>query len=109
MENTKLSDHKKKLEKERGELLGEIQTLEKQESFGDDVDDFEEKTNEAEEIGNQLAASGDLKKRLDEIDIALSKIREGSYGVCEKCKMEIGDDVLSVNPEAAVCKKCATM
>ncbi len=107
MEKTKLSEYKNKLETERKALMGEISKLEAPQSFGDDVDDFEEKTDEAEETGNRLAAAGDLKKRLDEIDVAISKIRQGSYGVCEKCGSEIGDDVLSINPEASVCKKCS--
>lgn len=94
------------MERERVKLLAEIKEEETPKSFGDDVDDFEEDTDAAEEYSNDLAMAGDLKKRLDEIDIALSKIKNGGYGTCEKCGGEIGDDTLSVNPEARVCKNC---
>ncbi len=103
---TQKNDYQAALEKERTLLLEEIKKDERPESFGDDVDDFEEKTDEAEEFSNQLAKAQDLKKRLDEIDVALSKIKNGGYGICEKCGGEIGDDVLSVNPAAPRCKKC---
>ena len=106
MEQNKLAEHKDKLEQERLRLLAEIKQSEKPQSFGDDVDEFDEKTDEAEEIGNQMAIAQDLKKRLDEIDVALSKIRNGNYGVCEKCGGEIGEDVLSLSPEAPLCKAC---
>lgn len=106
MEQNKLSEYKNKLEQERLRLLEEIKQSEKPQNFGDDIDEFEEKTDEAEEIGNQLAIAQDLKKRMDEIDVALSKIRSGTYGVCEKCTKEIGEDVLVLSPEAPLCKTC---
>lgn len=88
-------------------LLEEIKQSEKPVDFGSDVDGFEEETDEAEEIGNELAMGQDLKLRLDEIDAALSKIHSGSYGKCEKCGKEIEEEVLDVNPEATLCKEDA--
>ncbi|MDR3581907.1 MAG: TraR/DksA C4-type zinc finger protein [Candidatus Pacebacteria bacterium] len=95
------------MEKERLLLLEEIKQSEKPVDFGEDVDGFEEETDEAEEIGNQLAVAQDLKRRLDEIDVALSKIHSGTYGKCEKCGKEIESEVLDMNPEATLCKACA--
>jgi DnaK suppressor protein len=106
MDQNKLSEYKGKLEKERLLLLEEIKQSEKPASFGDDIDHFEEDTEATEDLGNHLAMAQDLKKRLDEIDVALSKIRNGGYGVCEKCGKAIGDDVLSLSPEAPRCKSC---
>lgn len=106
MEQTKLTEYKSRLEQERLRLMAEIKQSEKPQNFGDDVDEFEEKTDEAEEIGNQMAIAKDLKKRLDEIDVALSKIRNGNYGLCEKCGAKIEEDVLALSPEAPLCKAC---
>lgn len=106
MEQTKLDGYKNKLEQERLRLLAKIKQSEKPQDFGDDVDEFDEKTDEAEEIGNQMAIANDLKKRLDEIDFALSKIRDGNYGICEKCGAKIEEDVLDLSPEAPRCKAC---
>ncbi len=102
----KINDYHNALEKERTLLLQEIKNEERPERFGDDVDEFEEKTDEAEEFSNQLARAQDLKKRLDEIDVALSKIKNGGYGVCQNCGREIGDEVLTVDPAAPRCKDC---
>ncbi len=106
MNQTQLTSYKEKLEKERLSLLEQIKKSEQPSDFGDDVDDFEEETNEAEDFSNKLAEAGDLKQRLAEIDIALSKIRNGGYGVCTDCGKEIDNEVLSISPEAPLCKSC---
>lgn len=87
-------------------MLEEIKQTEKPQNFGDDVDGYEEETDEAEEIGNQLAVGRDFKKRLDEIDVALSKIHNGTYGICEKCGREIESEILTLSPETPLCKEC---
>lgn len=106
MNEASLNKYKKELEKERGLLLMEIKNDEKPVDFGSDVDHMDEKTDEAEEINNRLAAAQDLKNRLSEIDVALSKIHSGGYGVCERCGAAIEDEVLDVAPESRLCKKC---
>jgi RNA polymerase-binding transcription factor DksA len=107
MKQEKLNDYKIKLEKERLLLLEEIKQSEKPVDFGTDIDGFEEETDEAEEIGNQLAVAKDLKLRLSEIDVALSKIHSVTYGKCEKCGREIKENILDINPEATLCEECA--
>jgi len=41
--------------------------------------------------------------RLNEIDIALGKIQNGTYGVCEKCGVPIEPEILSIDPESRFC------
>jgi len=106
MQEEQLKKYKAALEKERGLLLIEIKSDESPVDFGSDVDHFDEKTDEAEELSNHLAASKDLKDRLDEIDTALSKIHSGEYGTCEKCGAKIEEEVLDVAPESRLCKNC---
>ena len=106
MQEELLKKYKTALEKERGLLLIEIKNDERPSDFGSDIDHSEEKTDQTEELGNRLAASQDLKNRLDEIDTALSKLCSGGYGICEKCNGEIGNDVLDVAPESRFCKNC---
>lgn len=43
---------------------------------------------------------------IKQIDIALDKIREGSYGICEECSCEIGERRLKVLPFARYCRDC---
>jgi DnaK suppressor protein len=46
------------------------------------------------------------RKALHDIDEALRKIEEGSYGTCEECGEEIGEKRLSVLPSATLCVIC---
>ncbi len=43
---------------------------------------------------------------LREIDMALEKLKEGSYGICEACGRIIGVKRLEVVPSARLCIKC---
>lgn len=106
MEMKRLEGYKKELEKERVLLLAEIKKNERPVDFGSDVDHFDEETDEAEEISNQLAIAQDLKNRLDEIDAALGKIQSGKYGVCEQCGRDIETAILDIDPESRLCKHC---
>ena len=51
-------------------------------------------------IGNQQG------KELMEIEIALKKIKEGTYGICEMCEEDIGIQRLKVKPHARYCIDC---
>ena len=106
METKNLSRYQETLEKEKGELLSEIARHSKTESFGNDVDSSDEKTDEAEEEGNRLAIIQSLKEDLSEIETALEKIHRGTYGICDRCGKTIEPEVLAVAPESAMCKTC---
>ncbi len=43
---------------------------------------------------------------IDKIDLALRKIDDGSYGVCEDCDEMIGLKRLQARPEAPLCIQC---
>ena len=43
---------------------------------------------------------------IQQIDMALDKIREGSFGVCEGCGEEIDERRLKVLPFARFCREC---
>jgi RNA polymerase-binding transcription factor len=40
------------------------------------------------------------------IDDALERMQDGSYGVCEACGLEIGEERLSVMPFTRLCRDC---
>lgn len=106
MEKPDIEAYKKRLEAERKLLLAEIAQNEKPVDLGTDTEDPDEETDKSEEMGNQLAVAQDLKYRLDEIDVALSKIQTGKYGICESCGKPIEKNVLDVDPESRLCKNC---
>lgn len=100
----KLKEYKKKLEKERMMISEEIKRNEKPVDLGVDLPRFEEESDMAEEVGNQLAIVEDLKKRLNDIDNALQKVEKGTYGTCEICHKPIEPEILDIDPESRFCK-----
>ena len=104
MNETQLKEYKIKLEHERILIMDEIKQAESPVDFGDDIDHGDEDTDRSEEVGNRMAIAQDLQSRLNEIDVALEKIRTGRYGVCERCEREIEREVLDVDPESRFCK-----
>jgi DnaK suppressor protein len=43
---------------------------------------------------------------LAEIDAALQRLRDGRYGICERCGQEIPEERLEVRPVARTCVGC---
>lgn len=48
-----------------------------------------------------------LEHRRDEVERALQKLREGSYGTCDRCRGLIDPERLRVRPESTLCRRCA--
>ncbi|MBU1076937.1 MAG: TraR/DksA C4-type zinc finger protein [Spirochaetes bacterium] len=46
------------------------------------------------------------KKELEEINTAIKKLEEGTYGVCEMCDKDIPIERLKVKPYAKFCTHC---
>ncbi len=45
---------------------------------------------------------------LDEVELALARLDDGTYGRCQECGSVIGDDELAENPVIRVCVSCST-
>lgn len=101
-----LKIYEAKLTVERSRIMKEIEKEDRPVNFGDDADHFEEEADEAEDLGNRLAVEHDLKIRISEIDAALNRIRQGTYGKCERCGAEISKAILDLTPESALCQNC---
>ena len=72
----------------------------------DGINDLGEQANQVEqtELHSQLAA---LESReISQIDIALEKLRTGSYGTCDRCQKGIPFARLQALPFTAVCVEC---
>lgn len=46
------------------------------------------------------------RKLLKKIDEALARIGDGSFGICEECGEDIGEERLKVRPVATLCITC---
>ena len=49
---------------------------------------------------------GNRSEEIDDIDSALNKLKEGTYGVCEECGEEISIKRLEVVPASLYCVSC---
>ena len=55
-----------------------------------------------------LSLLGSEKDALDQIDGALKRIEDGSYGQCEECGVKIPESRLEAIPYASQCVRCAS-
>ena len=67
---------------------------------------LEDAADQVEEYANLLPVEHDMELRLQDVSLALKKIKKGKYGFCEKCKKNIDIKRLGVFPEARFCIKC---
>lgn len=74
-------------------------------SFGKRVGDG---TSIAVERLTQVAAHDQLLRQAEEVERALAKLDEGTYGICDSCGAQIPDGRLQIHPWAILCVPCAS-
>jgi DnaK suppressor protein len=71
---------------------------------------FDEESGEGDTLAvereRDLALSAQASQAVEEIDIAVAKIHDGTYGVCEQCYSTIPKERLRALPHAALCVQC---
>ena len=101
---------KKVLLKEREEIVGGVkQIYESSKEIGQDG--IQDIGDEAANIYNKqilLSLNENERMRLQDVDEALDRIGNGSYGICEECGGAIGLKRLEVRPVAKYCVPCLT-
>lgn len=101
---------KRILLKEREEIIGEVKQIhESSREMGQDG--IQDIGDEAANIYNKqilLSLSENERLRLQEVDEALDRIGNGTYGICEECGGLIGLKRLEVRPIAIYCVPCKT-
>jgi RNA polymerase-binding protein DksA len=53
------------------------------------------------------ALAQQVQRHLAEVDAALQRLDDGTYGVCERCGSPIGEGRLEARPAARTCIDCA--
>lgn len=106
---------KKKLEKEKTDLEGELEIIADKDpkakddydanfpDYGDSVDD---NAAEVETYQTNLSLERDFELTLVNVKKALEKIEKGEYGICENCSSEIDEARLEAFPAAVHCMRC---
>ena len=99
---------KKILLSEREQIIGEVkQIYESSREMGQDG--IQDIGDEAANIYNKqvlLSLNENERMRLQEVDEALDRIANGTYGVCEECGEPIGLKRIEVRPVAKYCVSC---
>ena len=73
-------------------------------SFGKRIGDG---TTEAVERLNKVGAANSIAATLADVERALEKLDDGTYGICDGCGAAIGDERLEAIPWATLCISCA--
>lgn len=99
-----LAREAKRLEKRKGRLTA-------QDPFSDSsrvTDNAASDSDAAEQVGHaQVSAmQRQTERKLIQIKKALTRIKIGKYGICEKCNKMIDTDRLMVVPEVTICIEC---
>lgn len=97
------------LEQERDELRERLREL----GFGDDGglnydSNFADSSQVTAERGEAEVLAGTLKETLEEVEHALAKFEDGTYGQCENCGKQINTARLEAMPAARLCMDCAS-
>jgi DnaK suppressor protein len=71
---------------------------------------FDEESGEGDTLAvereRDLALSAQARAAVEEIDRAIGKVHDGTYGQCETCGVAIPKERLKALPHAALCVKC---
>ncbi len=106
-----LSEIRKQLEKEKTELENRINELMKQDPFSDPdrLSDNAASDRDADEESSHdryAALTDELKKKRKDLDDALMRVSDGTYGFCTVCNSMIDTDRLMILPTAELCRTC---
>lgn len=102
-------DFRALLEGERAQLLDKLREL----GFGDEGGlsydpNFADSSQVTAERGEAEALALQLRETLAEVERALAKLSDGSYGKCESCGRPIAKARLEAKPAARLCIDCAS-
>ena len=94
------------LEKRAVELNNRLQKI-KQDLTRGHARDWSDQAQEREndEVLNQLGH--DTEREIHEVNAALSRLQNDSYGICVECGESISSARLKIKPETALCTDCA--
>ncbi|NUO56676.1 MAG: TraR/DksA family transcriptional regulator [Hamadaea sp.] len=103
---TALSGRLDELRTEYDQTLVDITELQRDrltDSAGDDQADTGTKTFEREQ---EITLANNILERINQVERALERLDEGSYGWCERCGNPIPVERLAAFPSATLCVTC---
>jgi RNA polymerase-binding transcription factor DksA len=101
-------DYRALLEEERSDLVAKLDELGLGAGGLTYDSNFADSSQVTAERGEVEALGAKLRETLAEVEQALAKLSEGSYGVCEDCGSSIDPLRLEAKPAARYCINCAS-
>ncbi|HEX7474462.1 MAG TPA: TraR/DksA C4-type zinc finger protein [Dehalococcoidales bacterium] len=103
---TFLGKEKKRIEDELAQLTSSSAHPLDERREGSPFGKREEEATESMELEKRLAIEDRLKRLLAEVDRALQKLDQGTYGTCDICGIKIDPARLEALPQAILCLNC---
>jgi DnaK suppressor protein len=104
-----LADYRAILEGERASLGRQLAELGYGDTGGLNYDsNFADTSQVTAERGEAEALAGELKDALAEVEAALERVAQGTYGRCVRCGQQISPARLEAMPAAELCITCAS-
>jgi len=103
------------LESNRAEIVSELRELgaapdgHQVQSLTGINDNFADSASATTERAERLALVEQARERLSEIDHALARMDDGTYGTCERCGNAIATPRLEARPMSTHCVECAAV
>jgi len=106
---TDLAAYETRLKALRDEMTSRISAIDKHIHHRDEAveKDFAEQVTQGENDDVLNALDEEARVNVQQIDSALLRIREGTYGVCVRCGEPIAEERLAVVPYTTLCIDCA--
>ncbi|MBL8779134.1 MAG: TraR/DksA C4-type zinc finger protein [Acidimicrobiales bacterium] len=99
-----LPEIRAELEREREHLRGQLGELVPGTDTSLSYDEnFADSGQVAAEMGEAQSLAGPLIGQLADVELALGKLDDGTYGTCEECGKPIGDARLEAMPHTRFC------
>ncbi len=106
-----MTDYKHTLEEEKKTLMGELGRRDPKSHEWEATEEAADPTNadpnnradRFEDFEEKSALITPLEARLAQVENALAKLADGTYGTCRVCGMNIEEERLAANPAAETC------
>lgn len=117
MDSNTINQFKEKLLEQKQKITKQLEGITHEKSFDKDKvqakweergDKEEDNAVEVAEYQDNISLERNLEINLEKIDSALSKIEDGTYGVCDSCGNSIEEARLIAYPEATLCITCTS-
>jgi len=109
MDEKQLQEFRAQLEAMKQDIYSDVeQTLTEMNAQSGNIPDPNDRATVESDRSFELRLRGRERRLMDKIDEALTRIDEGTYGICDECGEEIGIKRLEARPVAKYCIECKT-